>query len=243
MGKAVKLDYEFEKERFANLVRDAIGNNTIAKYSERCGVSWSTLTNYMNRYRDTPPAPKTIMKIADASEGRASANHLLSAAGYEPFKYIKTPTSESTSVIMQYLSEILRHSRYTENINYKPNIYDASFIVDMNTKACPFDKWIFKIIETKDINLTPEKDFRSYLGSLLFYIPQRSNIKVSIIVDNEELFNDIQKLSLEYDIYVTIILINPATPQIEKEEFFNTSAPILHPNYSMYNFSKHFLFK
>lgn len=87
MSRAVKADYDFDKELFADTLIKAIGARTQVKFSQDAGVSPAYLNRYLNKSVDKAPIPDTLRKIASASMGVLSYEELLSAAGYNPDKH------------------------------------------------------------------------------------------------------------------------------------------------------------
>jgi len=237
MGKAVEIDHEFDKEKFASLLRTAIGSTKIGVFASKAGLSFATLTHYLNKFNSNPPTPTTIIKIADASEGRMLAYFLLYAAGYEPFKYIKSSTCYSSQQIKVYIAETFLGSPYVSNVVLDPNINDSDFMIIMNDN-CPFKRWFFKIMTDSSYSILPEVSIKSYISNLLYDVKPNSGDKFSIVVDNEELFNMILSNSLEYDIFVTLILIDSNGLKLIKENTFNTPAIAIHSNYTNYTMKK-----
>lgn len=88
MSRAVKADYEFNKERFRDLLLQAKRWMSVVDFADKCGVSLAYMSKYLNCRFDKPPIPSTVHKIAEwTEEYGVSEAELLEAAGYEVKKY------------------------------------------------------------------------------------------------------------------------------------------------------------
>lgn len=82
MGNYWKPYRPFDREKFANLLRQMMGDYTQRGFAQKCGVSLSYIAKLLNERLDSAPTPKMIQKIASALPGDAAYYDLLSAAGY-----------------------------------------------------------------------------------------------------------------------------------------------------------------
>lgn len=75
---------KFDKSRFADLVKEAVGNRTQKQFSEDTGLSIYYINRIIKGKLDKAPRPNTIFVIASSAEnGKVSFVSLLSAAGYD----------------------------------------------------------------------------------------------------------------------------------------------------------------
>lgn len=70
------------QEKFKELLTKAIGGNTQVDFANACGLSKFTLNRYLSQGLKVSPRAKTLVNIANASEGRVSSQELLEAAGF-----------------------------------------------------------------------------------------------------------------------------------------------------------------
>lgn len=82
MGNYWKPYRSFDREKFANLLRQMMGDCTQRGFAQKCGVSLSYIAKLLNERLDSAPTPKMIQKIASALTDEAAYYDLLSAAGY-----------------------------------------------------------------------------------------------------------------------------------------------------------------
>ena len=87
MKNPLRLVRSFDKERFSNLLKQAVGSRTQVAFSLQCGISNSYLSKYINKLMETPPIPNTLKKIADNAENNVTIDDLISAARYDSDEY------------------------------------------------------------------------------------------------------------------------------------------------------------
>ena len=73
----------FDKLKFSQIL-NKINNtyDTMTEFSMKSGVNRTYLSQYINQKLDSPPSPKVLMKIANASNGIATYNELMQVCGY-----------------------------------------------------------------------------------------------------------------------------------------------------------------
>lgn len=85
----------FDKNRFAALINQAIGERSLNEYARQTGVSAAHISRLARALLDTPPNPQTIKKLADFAVNNISYNDLMNAAGYlEQSKTRGTPVKK-----------------------------------------------------------------------------------------------------------------------------------------------------
>lgn len=87
-------DIMFDKKLFKELLKEAIGDKSIAQYARECGVDRSYLSRFLNLKLDNPPQPETLEKIAKNTD-KLTYEDLMLAAGYY--------SGKSNDLILKYL--------------------------------------------------------------------------------------------------------------------------------------------
>lgn len=73
----------FNKEKLANLILTAIGNDrSLNQYALHCDISSAHISRLSRGLLNTPPTPQILQKMADASQGRVTYSELMEACGY-----------------------------------------------------------------------------------------------------------------------------------------------------------------
>jgi len=72
----------FDKRRFANLLKEAIGDRTTPKYADLTGVNRTYISKLLNEKLSSPPSPKIIKRLASDAYNNLLYEDLMDAAGY-----------------------------------------------------------------------------------------------------------------------------------------------------------------
>lgn len=72
----------FDKEKFANLLRKAMGNRSINQYWLNSEVSATYISRLLRKLVDNPPGPEIIRKLADTAQNEVTYQDLMEAAGH-----------------------------------------------------------------------------------------------------------------------------------------------------------------
>ena len=73
----------FDKLKFSQILNKINYTfDTMTEFSEKSDVNRTYLSQYINQKLDSPPSPKVLMKIANASNGLVSYNELMKICGY-----------------------------------------------------------------------------------------------------------------------------------------------------------------
>lgn len=72
----------FDKEKFANTLKKALGERTINQYSLHCGVSATYISKLLRRLVDKPPGVEVISKLASKANNSVTYLELMVAAGH-----------------------------------------------------------------------------------------------------------------------------------------------------------------
>lgn len=73
----------FDKKKFAQILKNINETyNSQRDFSKKSEINRTYLSQYMNIKLDDPPQPKTLMKLANASNGLTNYNELMRVCGY-----------------------------------------------------------------------------------------------------------------------------------------------------------------
>lgn len=72
----------YDKEKFAELLRKAIGNRSMNKYAEAAGVSNAHVSRLLRGLLEKAPEAETIKKLAEAAHNEVTYDELMEAAGH-----------------------------------------------------------------------------------------------------------------------------------------------------------------
>ena len=237
MSRNVPLDHEFNKEKFAELLKKAQGSRQQNTFAGDIGMSKTYLNSYLGAKNDRPLTPSTIKKIAAASENGVSYEDLLEAAGYNSSKYTFVMQSEkeiSNRVDAENDRIEARNSAITGTITkalavkgYKwsgKNIEDYQFDFAITLYDMPVEVWYFIYIgKTVPIPLRQNStQLQSYGLQLLKML--KAGEKISFVTDNEEDYKQLQKQELPASmIHASSILIDIDSLTVRKENFIRTA--------------------
>lgn len=72
----------FDKEKFGELLKQAMGNRSLNKYAEAAGISNAHVSRLMRGKLDKAPEAETIKKLAEAAHNEVTYEALMEAAGH-----------------------------------------------------------------------------------------------------------------------------------------------------------------
>ncbi|MEK4879360.1 helix-turn-helix domain-containing protein [Paenibacillus sp. FSL R5-0908] len=72
----------YDKDKFAELLKQAIGKRSMNKYAEAAGVSNAHVSRLLRGLLDKAPEPETIRKLAAAAHNEVTYDALMEAAGH-----------------------------------------------------------------------------------------------------------------------------------------------------------------
>ncbi len=240
MSRAVKTDYQFNKDEFARLLRFALGTLSYDDFASKAGISKATVSQYIRSNRDTPPTPQIIKKIVDASDGRILYKDILFIAGYSPEKYIMNENTDGVSpyelpLLTMHASspseKILNHFILSPYISQEvTNNYSS---VSFATKNCPFKYWHIQFINTHEALSQPDStlQFKKFVCDIMWKYTDIYDLKLSAITDDYDIYIAISSLKFPADLYLSAILIEKGTDRIIEETALNTHTQTQHPNY------------
>ena len=239
MRKAIILDHEFDKERFAELLRTAQGDRQQKVFAEDIGMSKSYLNCYLGCKIARPLTPSTLHKIAFASENRVSIEDLLRASGYDPSKYISeksAPTDIQPKIDQGQTFEMLANATITNaflQTEYSwlinGNDKHSSFCdLDIELKNSEFTHWYFNFLLSKSGNIpklpnSQDKRIFEYYSRLLFKPPVPYTM-YSFVTNSQEVFDSIKdNPPAALSLFMSVMLIDISTLTIVDEEIIRTA--------------------
>ena len=253
MSRPAPLDHDFNKEKFADLLVSARGNNTQAKFADTIPMSPTYLSSYIRCRFDRPLMPALLSRIATASEGRVSFEDLLDASGYNPEKYqhlkTKNVPEKNEDSGFDYEREVghlfsrdfkLRMIMGTAIVmsgfkNQRPDKLPPEFDAGMKIFDQPFVNW-YQIFLDNPNRYKPENTTDLYAYGLQLIKLASVNDKVSFVTEDVDKFNALisQKIPA-LQIYVSAILVNISNYEVIKEQYIPTACvysdnlPVLKP--------------
>lgn len=238
MSKAVKLDHEFDIDKYTGLLIKAQGGRSQTEFANDCGLSVAYICKYINKKFDKAPIPSTIKKIAACAAGGVSYSELLEAAGYDSSKFSTDELSETpSSVIMEF--EKLAMATITSALSHidfewstLPRLSGFTYDFGISINGGKISNWFFEFIHESAIvvpaNILPNR-IMSYYGRLAM-TNHEPGTKFSFVTDSENTFNNLKGHNpYMLAMYVSIILIDTTSISIIKEEYLDSSLN-LHPD-------------
>lgn len=164
----------FDKIKFANILRKI--NETYenqVSFANASDVNRTYLSQYMNMKLDSPPTPKILMGIAEASKGITNYYELME--------------------ICDYINVDKEEHKVSNSLNVKSNIFVVPIFIAENGKLC----------QTKDDVMLPEKiDFtKSYFGYRTFDESMAPLLGINdvAIVEKTDTFSDTNTCLISLD--------------------------------------------
>jgi repressor LexA len=93
---------KFDKKRFSELLKKAMGNRKMSEYAHHAGISLTYLSELIREQRENQPMPPTIKKLADKAYNGVTYEDLMAAAGH-----IDTD-DETMQIVIKQRNNILR---------------------------------------------------------------------------------------------------------------------------------------
>jgi len=233
MSKAVKPDFEFNIEKFSNLLERAKGGRSQSEFAKDCGISPAYLNRYINRKVEKAPIPTTIKKIAAVAANNISYKELLEAAGYDPEKYLDIAIISNSNPSDRHL--LLSKIAYTtilnslSNIDYpwrlyktpEKHVFDFSIIIDNDD----INKWYFSPHFSTNPEATLNRAARYY--SNILYSGADSKSKYSFVTNSESLLEYLYNNPPHIlNLLVSVILFNEKDLSIIKEVYLTSSTSL-----------------
>lgn len=142
---------EFNKNKFAVLLKNAMGDRSINQYALHCGISPTYISRLLREKVENPPMPPTIEKLSSKAYNGVAYEEFMAAAGHLPDRYLAESPSEY-------------EANKKSNIDF---IYDAQTykdaldrIVELDMEYDFDDETMFKIIKKARQKYKPRTETR-----------------------------------------------------------------------------------
>lgn len=223
MRRNVDPDYEFDKDRFAEVLKAAIGDRSYSAFGKEADISFGYISKYINKKSDVSPTVQTLKKMAKVA--KVTYAELLEAAGYDSNKYEEddisaTMISAEWSPMNTLLPTLCRTGFKWQFVS------DGTAGAPLSAKieGAPFDAWYF-IPVTKD-NVTKE-DILGILGSKEAEVISPES-KVTFLTANKEVYNQMKDIELSLiSLRVSVSLVNSIDGLICEEQYLKTAVSLL----------------
>lgn len=222
MRRNVDPDYEFDKDRFAEVLKAAIGDRSYSAFGKEADISFGYISKYINKKSDVSPTVQTLKKMAKVA--KVTYAELLEAAGYDSNKYDEDD-----------ISATMVNSEWSPMNTLLPTLcrtgFKWQFISDGTAGAplcakiegAPFESWYF-IPVTKD-SVTKE-DILGILGSKEAEAISPDS-KVTFLTANENVYNQMKDIELNLiSLRISVALVNKNDGLIGEESYLKTSVAI-----------------
>ena len=178
MRRNVDPDYEFDKDRFAEVLKAAIGDRSYSAFGKEADISFGYISKYINKKCDVSPTVQTLKKMAKVA--KVTYAELLEAAGYDSNKYEEDDISDKSNnrnrKILQRTGSCIFENRKNP-FNYKLKENEEYEKLNPNIKKPFFDNKNQKIeikkknkyIDNTDYEDEEFQKFVAYKGR--FFIP------------------------------------------------------------------------
>ena len=222
MRRNVDPDYEFDKDRFAEVLKAAIGDRSYSAFGKEADISFGYISKYINKKSDVSPTVQTLKKMAKVA--KVTYAELLEAAGYDSNKYEEddisaTMVNNEWSPMNTLLPTLCRTSFKWQFVSDGT----AGAPLCAKVEGAPFESWYF-IPVTKD-SVTKE-DILGILGSKEAEVIS-SDSKVTFLTASEDVFNQIKDLELHLiSLRISVALVNKNDGLIGDEAYLKTSVEI-----------------
>lgn len=229
MRRSVDPDFDFEKEKYAEVLRRAIGDRSISMFSKDVGISAGYVSRYLNLKCDVTPTIATIKKIANATK-MVSYAELLEAAGYDSEKYLELEADDR---------ELFGEDMPSGSMSYFASVFSAVTRADFNWKfssvanngkepfsvqieGAPFDVWYFIPVNKADIK--KEDIVTALSGTELAIAPGN---KVSFMTASKSIFDALKEMEFGLlSLHISILFMGSQNGSIKSEEYLKTATEI-----------------
>lgn len=226
MRRNIEPDYEFEKEKYAEVLKRAIGDRTIAAFVKEAGSSPGYISKYLNLKCDVAPTIATLKKIASATK-MVSYEELLHAAGYNALKYINGEEEMFLSgaakpgTFMSFFNSVFTAVTRTD-LNWRFSRVDTNgrnpFSVQI--EGAPFAEWYFIPVRKQDVT---KGDIVSALSGTEHFSIEPNN-KVSFMTSSEDIYNILKQMEFGLiSLYISIVFVDTTTGDIKEEVYLKTA--------------------
>lgn len=227
MKRNIDPDFEFDKVHFAEILKTAIGNRSIAEFARMAEISTGYLSRYVNQKVEVAPTLSTMKKLGKAAVG-VSYLELLDAAGYDAEKYDDGTTEKITFLGPEWSTMNVLLPTFCRT-NFKWQIINSDMnksregLISAKVEDTPFGMWYF-IPVIKEI--VTKEDINAVLGSEKAEVI-RPGSKVTFLVVSKMMFEEISKMEFNLiSLRISVALINPNDVIICAEHYLKTAVDL-----------------
>ena len=223
MRRNVDPDYEFDKDRFAEVLKAAIGDRSYSAFGKEADISFGYISKYINKKCDVSPTVQTLKKMAKVA--KVTYAELLEAAGYDSNKYEEDD-----------ISATMVNSEWSPMNTLLPTLcrtgFKWQFVSDGTAGAplsaliedAPFERWYFIPVTKETVT---KEDILAILGSKEAEVIS-SDSKVTFLTANENVYNQMKDIELNLiSLRISVALVNKNDGLIGEETYLKTSAKLM----------------
>lgn len=221
MKRSVEPDFEFNKERFAEMLKEAIGTRSISQFGKDASLSFSYLSKYMNKREEKTPTIQTIKKIAIASYG-PDFKMLLEAAGYDSQKYAEGDFGGEVTISAWSLLRTVLPSLYLSPLKWtisEAGEDEGGFLSSIVENA-PFSRWFFIPVTKESLSKEDVMDFLSDSRAGVISVDS----KVTFITSNRNVYEQLAEIELPLiSLRLSAALVDIYSGTIVGERYIHTA--------------------
>ena len=230
MRRNVDPDYAFDKVKFAQVLKKAIGGLSNTQYAKKADMSVGYVSRYTNMKCDSAPTISTIKKLVSATS-LVSYEEMLEAAGYEASKYVNleddigTVDLDNKASFMSYFNSVFSAVTKADfTWKFSSHAINGKDPFTLEIEGAPFKEWYFIPITKAEVK---KEDIVSVLSGRDDFTIE-PNSKVSFLTASKNMYDTLKKIDLGIIyLYISIILVDSENGNISEETYLKTASPIL----------------
>lgn len=224
MKRSIDPDFEFDKARFSEILKQATGARSNVEFARDAELSVSYLSRYINQKVDTAPTLGTLKKIANAAKGVSYAE-LLEASGYDVSKYdadeMDFATGNAEWSPMNALLPAL--SKATYNWKFVDPIGVNGGPISVKADGSPFDMWYFIPVTKESV---AKEDIIAVLGSKAAEVMSPES-KVTFLTASKEVFDQMSAMELNLiSLRISVAYIYSKNCSVSDEMYVKTAVTL-----------------
>lgn len=238
MRRNIEPDFEFEKEKYAEVLKRAIGDRTIAAFVKEAGSSPGYISKYLNLKCEVAPTIATLKKIASATK-MVSYEELLQSAGYDPMKFINgedeillSGTAKPGTFMSFFNSIFTAVTRADFNWRFSRVDNNGRNPFSVQIDDAPFTEWFFIPVYKHDVT---KNDIVSALSGTEHFTIDPGN-KVSFLTSSEDIYTVLKGLDLGIlSLYISVIFVDSKTGNTKEEVYLKTATELTQDDKEKYS--------
>ena len=228
MRRNVDPDYEFDKDRFAEVLKAAIGDRSYSAFGKEADISFGYISKYINKKSDVSPTVQTLKKMAKVA--KVTYAELLEAAGYDSNKYEEDDIS-ATMVNNDWLPlNTLLPTLCRTSFKWQ-FVSDGTAGAPLCAKIedAPFVSWYFIPVTKESVT---KEDILAILGSKEAEVIS-SDSKVTFLAANDKVYNQMKDIELNLiSLRISVALVNKFDGLIGEESYLKTIKELKEEDFS-----------